>query len=239
EAALYAGAGLVSVATHSSNVGAILARRPELMPKPVARAKDMQTLLNQATALVIGPGLGADYRAKSLFKAALQANLPSVIDADGLNLLAENKEQHREQRDNWALTPHPGEATRLLGRSDIQADRLRAVKELQGTYGGASLLKGTGTLIATANQVSLNPYGNPGMAVAGTGDVLAGLIGALIAQGLPLDLACRLGATLHSKAADICVEATGERGLLAAELAPVIRQLINGKTNPSPNEPHK
>ncbi|MGI9322273.1 MAG: NAD(P)H-hydrate dehydratase, partial [Pseudomonadales bacterium] len=175
EAALYAGAGLVSVATHSSNVGAILARRPELMPKPIARTKDMQALLNQATALVIGPGLGADSWAKSLFKAALQANLPTVIDADGLNLLAENK----EQRDNWTLTPHPGEAARLLGRSDIQADRLKAVKELQSTYGGASLLKGAGTLIATANQVSLNPYGNPGMAVAGTGDVLAGLIGAL------------------------------------------------------------
>ena len=230
EAALYAGAGLVSVATHSSNISAILARRPELMPAPVHQAEDLAPLLRQASALVIGPGLGTDGWAKTLFTAAWQTDLPMVIDADGLNLLAGGAfSQQASRHGNLVLTPHPGEAARLLDRSDIQSDRVQAVKDLQQTFGGVALLKGVGTLIAAEQGISLNPYGNPGMAVAGTGDVLAGVIGSLLAQGQPPATATCLGAALHSRAADLLVAESGERGLLAAELAPLIRTLINRK----------
>ena len=148
-----------------------------------------------------------------------------VVDADGLNNLVDSKALLNKPASPRILTPHPGEAHRLTGL-DIQDDRLNAVKTLQATLGGTVLLKGAGTLVAD-DSVSLCAYGNPGMSVAGMGDVLSGIVGSLLVQGLSRELACRLGCVVHSLAADIIVEGRGERGLLATELMPVVRDLLN------------
>jgi len=133
------------------------------------------------------------------------------------------------RRDNWILTPHPGEAARLLGVEvrEVQGDRFGAVRALQEKFGGVALLKGAGTLIAADHEIALCPYGNPGMASGGMGDVLTGVIGALIAQGLPIFQAACLGACLHARAADLQVASYGEVGLLATDLYEDIRALIN------------
>lgn len=222
ESAIMTGAGLVSVATHPTNVASLLSRRPEVMPLGVSTAKDLDPLLKKVDVVVLGPGLGQDDFAKALFAAVLETDKPMVLDADGLNLLSESP----VTRENWILTPHPGEARRLID-CDIQSDRLSAVKTLQERYGGVSLLKGAGTLIADGSEVSLVPYGNPGMAVGGMGDVLSGVIGSLLAQTEDQLLSAQLGAVIHSLAADNLVSVQGERGLLATELAPEIRKLLN------------
>lgn len=223
EAALHTGAGMVTAATRPENVPAIIARRPEVMARGVNSAQDLKPLLDRATVVVIGPGLGRSDWSREMFGEACQAEIPLVLDADALNLLAENP----EKSDRWVLTPHPGEAGRLLSETErVQSDRLDAVKSLQNRYGGVVLLKGAGTLVAD-DAVSLCPYGNPGMSVAGMGDLLAGTIGGLMAQGLNQGEAARLGAVAHSLAADRVVAAQGERGLLATELLPEIRRLIN------------
>ncbi len=223
EAALYAGAGMVQVATRQENVAGITARRPEVMAMGIATGPELDSLVECADAVVLGPGLGRKNWGRDLFNRIMETRLPLVVDADGLNLLAE-KPQHR---DNWILTPHPGEAERLLHRSP-QADRLAAVRQMSGQYGGTFLLKGAGTLVCgPGGKVDLCPYGNPGMSVAGMGDLLAGVIGGLLAQGIAQDGAARLGAVVHSLAADELVKSQGERGLLASELLPGIRRLVN------------
>lgn len=225
EAALMCGAGLVSVATHAANVAAITARRPELMARAVNSADDLSALLEAGTALVLGPGLGCAGWSRMAFEASVASGLPMVIDADGLNLLSQLKKL--PALDACALTPHPGEARRMLGGVDIQEDRRRAVVELREKYGAAVLLKGAGTLIADSSGVSLCPYGNPGMAAAGMGDVLSGVVGGLMSQGLAAASAARLGAVVHSKAADELALRQGERGMMATELLPGIRRLLN------------
>ena len=252
EAALMSGAGLVTIATRASNVSAILARRPELMPKAVSKPADLEPLLAKAEVLVLGPGLGRDNWARRLFHFAMSKSaakpslkpsfrsgesLPMVLDADALHLLAAMKDAGKLRSDlrNVLLTPHPGEAAHLLGRDDIQDDRLAAVQELRQKYGATALLKGQGTLVACAGsegdiesgELCLCPYGNPGMSAAGMGDVLSGVAGALMCQGLTQGEAARLGAVVHSKAADELTRRQGERGLLATELLPQIRQLLN------------
>lgn len=222
EAAIYAGAGLVTVATHPDNVSAIISRRPEVMARGVSLADELDPLLERATGIVMGPGLGTDEWAQRLLDRVIGTHLPKLIDADGLNLICDSG----LHRDDWILTPHPGEAYRLIDM-DIQSDRLAAVKELQKRYGGVALLKGSGTLICDGEKPILNPYGNPGMAVAGMGDVLSGVIGSLMVQGLSLSAASRIGSVVHALAADRLVAEIGERGLLASELPPVIRTLLN------------
>ncbi len=240
EAAMYSGAGLVSVATHPANVSSLVARRPEVMTKGVTTTDELKALLGRATAVVVGPGLGDKSLGNEslgvegvdsswgseLFREVLESELPMIVDADGLNRLS-RVPQPSIKRDNWILTPHPGEARNLLG-AEVQVDRLASVKQLQEKYGGVCLLKGAGTLIASRHDVSLCPYGNPGMSVGGMGDVLSGVIGALVAQGLDVHDATTLGAVVHSLAADNLVATQGERGLLATELLPEIRKLLNG-----------
>jgi NAD(P)H-hydrate epimerase len=150
-----------------------------------------------------------------------------VLDADGLNLLATGRGVAAGPRDNWVLTPHPGEAARLLGSTtaEVQADRFAAVRELQQSFGGVALLKGNGSLIAGGGQVLLSDYGNPGMASGGMGDVLSGVIGSLLAQQLPALEAAALGVCLHGAAADLAAE-DGQRGLLASDLMPRMRTLL-------------
>ena len=153
-----------------------------------------------------------------------------VLDADGLNILAEGRVVANPDGSQWVLTPHVGEAARLLGVTvaEVQTDRFAAVRQLQEKYGAVVLLKGPGTLIAGPNEmVKVCPYGNPAMATAGMGDILSGIIGALIAQGCDLQTAAELGCCLHSSAADLAVETQGQRGLVATDLINPLTSLLN------------
>lgn len=223
EAALRSGAGIVSVATRPEHTALLTARRPELMCQGVNTAADLKPLLAKADVVVLGPGLGQGEWGAALYGAVLDAGLPLVLDADALNLLATMP----ERRGNWLLTPHPGEAARLLGStpSAVQTDRLGALRELEKRYGGRIVLKGTGSLLLEDGVVSLCPYGNPGMATAGMGDVLAGVAGALFAQQLPQPLA--MAVLAHALAGDTAAKAGGERGMVASDLFPFLRQRVN------------
>ena len=225
-AALRLGAGRVTIATHPMYAQQAVAGLPEAMIIGIDNADALEALLAQATVCVIGPGLGEDERAHQLFATSITSQLPLVIDASALHLLSENK-QHD---DNWILTPHPGEAGQLLNQktSSIQANRLQAVKDIQLQYGGTVVLKGNGTIISNGGQdVFVCSAGNPGMATAGMGDVLSGVIGALIAQGVPMEHAAKLGVWLHAKAGDDAAASYGERGMLATDLMPFLRKRIN------------
>lgn len=224
ESALRAGAGLVSLATRGAHVTAALARRPELMSRGVESANQALALMTRADVLVVGPGLGQEAWGRSLLSAAAGLAQPQVWDADALNLLAAGA---LGAPAHAVLTPHPGEAARLLG-SDIgtvQADRPAAALALARRHGAVVVLKGAGSLVADSEgRLALCDHGHPAMAGAGLGDVLAGLIGALMAQGLePFEAAC-LAVWLHARAGER-LGAQG-RGLLAGDLFPAIRQLL-------------
>lgn len=225
EAALRSGAGLVSIATRAAHSGLVNIGRPELMCHGIETGEALQTMLEKASVIVIGPGLGQDDWAREMFGAALAVDKASVIDADALNLLA----LQPKSRNNWILTPHPGEAARLLGSSSGQvcADRFAALADIQSQYGGVCSLKGAGTLISDGETVYVGTTGNPGMASGGMGDVLAGLIGGLLAQGLSSEQATKLGVYVHGEAADSLALEYGERGLLAGDLPERIRILLN------------
>lgn len=225
QAALRTGAGLVSVATRAFHVPLLNNGCYELMCHGVENAIDLNPLIEKANVIVLGTGLGQETWGREMFNAVINTKLPVVLDADGLNLLAKVPHSHL----NWVLTPHPKEAARLLNceTKQINADRFEAVSKLQATYNGVCLLKGAGTLIHDGKDIFVNTTGNPGMATGGMGDVLAGMIGGLIAQGLSLnDAVCR-AVYYHGAAADLAVSEHGERGLLASDLFPYIRQLVN------------
>ncbi len=228
EAAARVGAGLVSVATREANVGPILGARPELMPHGVHVPRNLEPMLARASVLAVGPGLGQDDWGRGLWQVALDADKPTVLDADGLNLLAATP---RALPQACVLTPHPGEAARLLEAStgDVQADRFAAARALAKKHHAIVVLKGMGSLIADpAGHLAACPWGNPGMASGGMGDVLTGVIAGLLAQGLnPWDAAC-LGVGLHARAGDLAARA-GERGLLATDLFIYLRALVNGR----------
>ncbi len=224
EAALRCGAGMVTLATRPEHVSASLVRRPEVMCNGVESTYSLTALLERAEVLVVGPGLGQAPWGRSLISAAAQREQPQVWDADALNLLATGAV---ELPSGCLITPHPGEAARLLKCSvgEVQADRPAAARALAQRYGCVALLKGAGTLVAAPDgRLALCDRGHPAMASAGLGDVLAGVLGALLAQQLaPFDAAC-LGAWLHAAAG----ERLGPlgRGLAASDLIPVIRQLF-------------
>ncbi len=224
EAALRTGAGLVTAATRAGHAAMISAARPELMAHGVESVAALRQLLKRATVLAVGPGLGQADWGRRLFSALLDSQQPLVVDADALNLLAAEP----LQRHNWILTPHPGEAARLLGQSvaQVQADRIAAASALQQKYGGVVVLKGAGTVIVDeAGAIGLCSEGNPGMASGGMGDVLTGVIAGLLAQGAGLADAARQGVCLHAHAADLAAR-DGQRGLLASDLFPVMRCLL-------------
>ena len=225
EAALRTGAGLVSIATHSSHAATIAAARPELICHSVAGAEDLAPLLARATVVALGPGLGRTTWAAELFAAAIGADLPLVVDADGLNWLAEKPDVNHGR----ILTPHPGEAARLLDMAvgDIQADRVAALRQLQQRYGGTIVLKGAGSLVSSSGgRPWISTSGNPGMASAGMGDVLTGIIAGLLAQGVEREEAAALGVELHAVAGD-CAATAGERGILASDLIEELRPWLN------------
>ncbi len=227
EAAARVGAGLVSLATRKEHAAYLNHGRPELMCHGIESALQLTDLIASASVIVIGPGLGKDEWAESLFHEAVKSRKPMVVDADGLNWLA----RFPQNKSNWVLTPHPGEAARLLmlavSTQCIQSDRYKSVRSLQKQYGGIIVLKGAGSLIATDGKMAVSNTGNPGMASGGMGDVLSGVIGGLLAQGLSLEEASQQGVYIHGAAADIAANQDGERGLLASDLMPYLRKLVN------------
>ncbi|MCP5419285.1 MAG: NAD(P)H-hydrate dehydratase [Gammaproteobacteria bacterium] len=225
EAAARCGAGLVSVATRAAHASMQAAVRPELMFRGVESMAELAPLLARASVVAVGPGLRDGDWGKSLLQAVLASDRPLVVDADGLNLLAAAP----LRRDNWVLTPHPGEAARLLQTTpgEVEADRFTAVAEIALRFGGVCVLKGAGSLIADERDgLWLCNAGNPGMASGGMGDVLTGVIAGLLAQGLSPIQAARVGVYLHGRAGDRAAQ-DGERGLLAMDLLPHLRTLVN------------
>ncbi|WP_223545714.1 NAD(P)H-hydrate dehydratase [Pseudomonas sp. A-B-19] len=224
QAALRSGAGMVSVATRGEHVPAALARIPEAMVLGASSANQLMELLQKVSVLVVGPGLGQAAWGRSLLSAAANAPLPQVWDADALNMLAEASVSLPR---DCVITPHPGEAARLLGLStaQVQADRPAAARALSKKYTAVVVLKGAGSLIASPDgRLALCHQGHPAMATAGLGDVLAGLLGALLAQGMAaFDAAC-LGVWLHANAGE--QQGKFGRGLAASDLIPAIRQLL-------------
>ena len=224
-AALRAGAGLVSLATRGAHVVAALARLPEAMTHAVESDGELQPLLPRASVVAIGPGLGQDAWARALWRDACHSGLPLVVDADALNLLA----QAPQPVPQAVLTPHPGEAARLLQwpTAQVQQDRFTAGQTLADRYQAVVVLKGAGTVVCAPGGVpAVIGAGNPGMAVGGMGDLLTGIIAALRAQGVGAFEAAATGALLHALAGDAAA-AQGRRGLLPTDLLAPLRQLCN------------
>jgi NAD(P)H-hydrate epimerase len=225
EAALRSGAGLVTVAAQPQSLQALTAR-PELMTLALLQPDDLVAALARANVIALGPGLGQSAWATAVFDAALAAGKPMVVDADALNLLA----QQPRRSDDWILTPHPGEAARLLGSTSaaVQGDRLAAARELQARFGGTIVLKGAGTIVQCAGGSGwLCDRGNPGMAVAGMGDVLSGVMAGIAAQCGDLALAARAAVYVHATAGDRAAASAGERGLLAGDVIGQLRSCVN------------
>jgi hydroxyethylthiazole kinase-like uncharacterized protein yjeF len=226
EAALRVGAGLVTVAGAPENLLSVTATRPELIYLPVGATTSLDAAVRAAHVVAIGPGLGTGEWAQRLWAQVLRAEGPIVVlDADALNLLALTPVK---LPGNWIMTPHPGEAARLLGTTidDVQADRPGAVRALRSRFGAIAVLKGAGTLIAADDGVALCERGNPGMATAGMGDVLTGVIAGVLAQGRESARAARVGVLAHALAGDRAARG-GERGLLASDLLAELREQVN------------
>ena len=226
EAAARAGAGLVSVATRQQHAAMMNMSRAELMSHGVENKDELLPLLDKASVVVIGPGLGQTSWAREMLETILATQLALVVDADALNLIAGQS----LKRGRWILTPHVGEAARLLSNSHdhVQQDRYAAVKAISEQYHCVAVLKGAGSLIHTVDEseVYLCRHGNPGMATAGMGDVLSGVIAGLLAQGLSFAEAARMGVLAHALAADNAAKA-GQRGMLASDLFEHLRHAMN------------
>ena len=226
EAALRVGAGLVSIAGAPENLLAVTATRPELIFLPGAV---IEPALRAADVVAIGPGLGtAEWGARLWSEFLRVAPARAVVDADALNLLARDPVKLPAE---WIITPHPGEAARLLGSDAgaVQADRLGAVRELNSRYGASAVLKGAGTLVACGGAspaLYICERGNPGMATAGMGDVLTGVIAGLVAQGIDPKPAARLGVLVHALAGDSAARG-GQRGLIASDVIAELRGWVN------------
>ncbi|NJQ21586.1 bifunctional ADP-dependent NAD(P)H-hydrate dehydratase/NAD(P)H-hydrate epimerase [Pantoea sp. LS15] len=224
EAALRSGAGLVRVLTRIENIAPIITARPELMVHELTLPM-LEESLEWADVVVIGPGLGQQAWGKQALQKVENFRKPMLWDADALNLLAINP----DKRHNRILTPHPGEAARLLNCSvaEIESDRLLSARRLVKRYGGVAVLKGAGTVVASDETLGIIDAGNAGMASGGMGDVLSGIIGALLGQKLPLyDAACA-GCVAHGAAADQLAARYGTRGMLATDLFCTLRRVVN------------
>jgi NAD(P)H-hydrate epimerase len=181
--------------------------------------------MDRADVIAIGPGLGQERWGRDLFAATVTAKQVLVLDADALNLLASQP----MQRSDWILTPHPGEAARLLGTTtgQIQKDRFGAAQELSKRYGGIAILKGACSWVASeGTKPVVCDRGNPGMATGGMGDVLTGVVAGLAAQGMTLWESACAGVLVHGLAGDVASRA-GERGMLASDLFPHLRTFVN------------
>ena len=229
EAAARVGSGLVSIATRKTHAGLLSTVRPEIMSKGVESIEELIPLIQKANVIVIGPGLGQSEWAKLLLARVLESELPLVIDADALNLLSDGFCEQDQASANWVMTPHPGEAARLLNidSKTIQSDRYQSITSLHENFPGPVVLKGSGSLVSdTEGNVFVCDMGNPGMSSGGMGDVLSGVIAGFIAQGIEINHATKLGVCVHAKAGDLAAK-SGERGLMAMDLMPHLRNIVN------------
>jgi NAD(P)H-hydrate epimerase len=221
EAALRSGAGRVTLATDPAHADLVNLSRPELMVKAIGDDTDLQPLLSGDQVLALGPGLGGTDWSGALLKACLGAQAAMVVDADGLNLLAKYSQDNAVSRDNWVLTPHPAEAARLLSCkvSEVQQDRVLAAITIAKRFAACVVLKGCGTVVANpSGEYAICSSGNPGMATAGSGDVLTGIIAALLGQGLSCFDAAKAGVLVHAIAGDLAAEKLGEMALVAGDI---------------------
>lgn len=226
-AALRTGAGLVSVATRPAHALALTAAQPEVMFHGIDNVAGVDELIRRADVVGLGPGLGTGVWSVGLFDRCMRAGKPLVLDADALNLLA--RASATRLPPSTVITPHPGEAARLLGvdNRQVQADRLAASRALRARHAGAVVvLKGAGTVVH-GEHLAICPYGNPGMGVGGMGDVLTGVIASLVGQGLDPEAAATTGVLAHALAGDRAVAAAGERGLLPSDLVDHLRGVVN------------
>jgi NAD(P)H-hydrate epimerase len=226
-AALTAGSGLVSVATRAGHAVSLAAGLPEAMWTDGEDGDALDALLGRADVVALGPGLGRSEWSAAVWQRALRSDRPLVVDADALNLLAERSAESGVQRGDWILTPHPGEAARLLDGSveDIQSDRFEAVRAIAKRFDAVVVLKGAGSLIADpGGRTALCPFGTPAMATAGMGDALTGIVASLVGQGLaPFEAACA-GVLLHARAGE---RAAGHRrSILAGELIAALPDVL-------------
>ena len=225
EAALRSGAGLVRVLTHRTNILPLVTARPELMVAELT-TESLERALEWADIVAIGPGLGQSDWAKNALQQVKLSKKSMVWDADALNLLAIEP----DKRQNRILTPHPGEAARLLGITvaEVEADRLAAAQQLVDQYGGVAILKGSGSIIAgKATPIGIAYAGNPGMASGGMGDVLTGVVTGLLGQRLPLFEAACAAVVAHAHAADLVAKDYGTRGMLALDVIDKLRISVN------------
>lgn len=217
--ALRGGAGLVCMALPRALQVSLASAVPSATTVARDRAPALAAAVDSATSLVVGPGLGATAATARTVRTLLQAERPMVLDADALNVLAPLRAPlpHAALR---VLTPHPGEMARLLGTTTarVQADRVAAALQLQRVGGAVVVLKGAGTVVTDGTRCFVNRSGNPGMATGGSGDVLSGLLGALLAQGvMPFEAAC-LAVHVHGRAGDRVARRLSEAGLCAEDL---------------------
>ncbi|WP_306331509.1 NAD(P)H-hydrate dehydratase [Vibrio injensis] len=225
QACVRTGSGLNAALVHPGNTTAMLVSCPEVMVASWSEANLLEQRLAWCSVIAIGPGLGRDEKAQQLIREVQSINKPKVMDADALFFLAQSAcfDQQR------IITPHPAEAARMLATDVeiIEADRFQAARALQQKYGGVVVLKGAGTLVYDGESLYVCLAGNPGMASGGMGDVLTGVIASLLAQGLSLFDAAKVGVLIHSQAADQNAHEHGERGLIASDLIPHLRRLVN------------
>lgn len=227
QAALRSGAGLVEVATRERHIAPLLARLPEAMAHEVGDARALQAALDGASTVAVGPGLGQQDWGLHLYERAVASGKPLLLDADALNLLATKPFALPADA---VITPHPGEAARLLGitTAQVQQDRFAAARALCERYACVVVLKGAGSIVAAVHETPrVIAAGNPGMAVGGMGDVLSGVIAALRAQAMNAFDAASCGALLHAAAGDAAAHEGGERGLLPSDLMPWLRHYAN------------
>tara|TARA_Y100000748_G_C15476920_1_gene481179 strand:- start:176 stop:1732 length:1557 start_codon:yes stop_codon:yes gene_type:complete len=225
EASMRVGSGLVSVATRKSHASQLSIAVPEIMSHGVESLDELMPLIKRANVIAIGPGLGQSEWAKLLFARVLESDLPIIIDADALNLLAEEEQSSA----NWLITPHPGEAARLLKTdvTTIQTDRFQSARDLHEKYLGPVVLKGAGSIVTDLHgNLYVCNAGNPGMSSGGMGDVLTGVIAGLVAQGTDIETAAQVGVLMHASAGDMAAS-SGERGMMATDLMPHLRELAN------------
>ena len=232
KAAIKIGAGLVSLATRSEHLQAALSFAPEVMTKPVDSGQSLENYLDFPTVICLGPGLGKDYWSEQMIYKSLKNTYknktPILIDADGLNLLPEFSKKLPLPK-KIVLTPHLGEAARLLNTSveKIKKNRVSAAKRISNKYNSVVVLKSHETLICKEDKIYICDKGNPGMATAGMGDVLSGMISGLIAQKLSLFEAACLGVDLHARAGDIYSEKNNQQSLLPTDIIDLFARVIN------------
>lgn len=232
KAAIKIGAGLVSLATRSEHLQAALSFAPEVMTKPVDSGQSLENYLDFPTVICLGPGLGRDYWSEQMIYKSLENShknkTPILIDADGLNLLPEFSKKLPLPK-KIVLTPHLGEAARLLNTSveKVKKNKISAAKRIANKYNSVVVLKSHETLICKEDKIYICDKGNPGMATAGMGDVLSGMISGLIAQKLSLFEAACLGVDLHARAGDIYSKKNNQQSLLPTDIIDLFARVIN------------